>query len=368
MTELLPFLKSLLSVSGLSAYEAPVARLIEAEWKPLTDEIHFSRLGSLHALKKGASTLRHSLRSQDNASLSRKTPRPSILIAAHMDGIGLIAKKVVDGFIYFAGVGGIDVRVLPGTPVLVHTASGDLPGVAAMPSLRLLPEGRGDGFLKTADLVVDTGLLPAQVSKRVRVGDVISFNTGPVEMSGESLSGHSIDNRASVAALTVALHELQSKSHSWDVWAAATTQEEVSLGGAATSAFQLKPSLAVAVDMTFGKGPGADGWESFPLGKGPTLGLGPNIHPFLHNRFKELAEKLEIPFAVEPMPRMSGTDAMALQIAAEGIPTMLLGIPARYMHTPVEMVALKDIQRAGRLLAEFIGALEADFIEKIVWE
>lgn len=358
MTDLLPFLKSLLSVSGLSAYETPVMRLIEAEWKPLVDEIHFSRLGSLHALKRGTST---SLR-------KGKEPRPSILIAAHMDAIGLITKKIVDGFIYFADVGGIDVRVLPGTPVLVHTSSGELPGVVAMPSLKLLPDGTGNGFLTMQHLVVDTGLLPAQVSKRVRVGDVISFNTGPVEMSGESVSGHSVDNRASIAALTVALQELQFKSHAWDVWAAATTQEEVSLGGAATSAFQLRPSLAVAIDVTFGKGPGANGWDSFPIGKGPTLGLGPNIHPFLHQRFKELAEKLEIPFAVEPMPRMSGTDAMALQIAAEGIPSMVLGIPMRYMHTPVEMVTIKDIQRTGRLLAEFIGALEADFIEKIVWE
>ena len=352
MTDLLPFLKSLLSVSGLSAYETPVTRLIEAEWKPLVDEVHFSRLGSLHALKKGVA----------------KEPRPTILIATHMDAIGLIAKKIVDGFIYFAGVGGIDVRVLPGTPVLVHTSSGELPGVVAMPSLKLLPEGTKDGFLTMQHLVIDTGLLPAQISKRVRVGDVISFNTGPVEMSGESVSGHSVDNRASVAALTVALHELQSKSHSWNVWAVATTQEEVSAGGAATSAFQLKPNLAVAIDVTYGKGPGANSWDCFPIGKGPTLGLGPNIHPFLHQRFKELAEQLEIPFAVEPMPGMSGTDAMALQTAAEGIPTMLLGIPMRYMHTPVEVVAIKDIQRTGRLLAEFIGALEADFIEKIAWE
>ena len=193
-------------------------------------------------------------------------------------------------------------------------------------------------------------------------------DTPPVEMAGEVLNGHSLDNRASVAALTVALRELQSKTHAWDVWAAASTQEEVGAKGALTSTIQLRPSLAIAVDVTFGKGPGANGWETFPLGKGITLGLGPNIHPFLHDRFKELADTLEIPCAVEPMPQSSGTDGMTMQLAAEGVPTMVLGIPLRYMHTPVEVVALKDIQRAGRLLAEFIGALEADFIEKIVWE
>jgi endoglucanase len=352
MTELLPFLKSLLSVSGLSGHETPAARLIEAEWKPLVDEIHFSRVGSLHALKKGAGS----------------EPRPSLLIATHMDAIGLIVKMVVDGFLYTAGVGGVDVRVLPGTPVLVHTSSGELPGVVAMPMSRLLPPGANDNFLTLEHLVVDTGLTPSEVAKRVQMGDLISFDTQPVEMAGEIISGHSLDNRVSVAALTVALNELQSKSHLWDVWAVATTQEEVGAVGAGTSAFQLNPSLAVAVDGTFAKGPGSNGWESFPLGKGVTLGLGPNIHPFLHTRFKELAEKLEIPFAVEPMPASSGTDAMTMQLAADGIPTMVLSIPLRYMHTPVELTALKDIQRAGRLLAEFIGSLEADFIERIVWE
>lgn len=352
MTDLLPFLKSLLSVSGLSGHEAPAARLIEAEWKPLADEVHYSRLGSLHALKKG----------------NGPEPRPSLLIAAHMDAIGLIVRKVVDGFLYTSSVGGVDVRVLPGTPVLVHAEDGDLPGVVAMPMGKLLPAGANDGFLTFEHLVVDTGLTPAEVKRRVRVGDLISFDTPPVEMAGEVLNGHSLDNRASVAALTVALRELQSKTHAWDVWAAASTQEEVGAKGALTSTLQLRPSLAIAVDVTFGKGPGANGWETFPLGKGITLGLGPNIHPFLHDRFKELADRLEIPCAVEPMPQSSGTDGMTMQLAAEGVPTMVLGIPLRYMHTPVEVVALKDIQRAGRLLAEFIGALEADFIEKIVWE
>jgi endoglucanase len=352
MTELLPFLKSLLSVSGLSGHEAPAARLIEAEWHPLVDEIHFSRIGSLHALKKG----------------NGPGPRPSLLVAAHMDAIGLIVKKVVDGFLYTASVGGVDVRTLPGTPMLVHTEGGDLPAVAAMPMGKLLPAGANDGFLTLEHLVVDTGLTPSDVKRRVRVGDLVSFDTPPVEMAGETLSGHSLDNRASVAALTVALRELQSKSHAWDVWAVASVQEEVGAKGAATSAFQLRPNLAIAVDVTFAKGPGANGWESFPLGKGITLGLGPNIHPFLHTRFKELADRLEIPNAIEPMPRSSGTDGMTLQMTAEGIPNMVLGIPLRYMHTPVEVVALKDIQRAGRLLAEFIGALEADFIESIVWE
>jgi endoglucanase len=189
-----------------------------------------------------------------------------------------------------------------------------------------------------------------------------------MELKEELLSGHSLDNRASVAALTVCLEELQTKTHVWDVWAVATVQEEETLGGAATSAYHLRPDLAVVLDVTFAKGPGANGWETFPMGKGPTLGWGANLHPFLYKKYKELADKLEIPVAMELTPGHSGTDAYAIQVARTGIPTMLIGIPLRYMHTPVEMIAIKDVQRAGRLVAEFIGSLEPDFVSKISWD
>ena len=148
----------------------------------------------------------------------------------------------------------------------------------------------------------------------------------------------------------------------------ASSQEEVGAIGAAGSAFELRPSLAIVVDVTFAKGPGASDWSTFPLGKGPTIVMGPNMHPALHKAMKELADRLEIPYALEYTPTHSGTDGWATQVAAEGIPTMVLGIPLRYMHTPVEVVAIKDIQRAGRLLAEFIAGLGPDFMEKIVWD
>ena len=356
MTDILPFLKSLLSVSGLSGHEAPVATLIEQKWTPLVDEISRSRLGSIHGLKKG--------------SVSGKASRPSVLISTHMDAIGLMVTRIVDGFIYITAIGGIDSRILPGTPVIVHASKSgeELYGVIVIPPSDLLPESAGTGALALKYLMVDTGLTTGEVSKRVSIGDLVSFNTEPVELSGGCVSGHTLDNRASVAALTICLEELQSKSHLWDVWAVSSIQEEETLGGAKTSAFQLRPTIAVAMDVTFGKGTGVQGWEGHELGKGPALGIGPVIHPFLHNQFKEVAEKAEIPFAVEPMPAHSSTDGDALQLTAEGIPTMVLSIPLRYMHTPVEVVALKDIQRAGRLLAEFIASLEADFMTKIAWD
>ena len=119
------------------------------------------------------------------------------------------------------------------------------------------------------------------------------------------------------------------------------------------------------MDVTWGKSPGTPEHKTYPLDKGPTLGWGPNIHPGLHRSFKQLAKQLEIPYAVEVMPRHSGTDAFSLQVATEGIPTMVVSIPLRYMHTPVEVVALKDIQRAARLLSEFIANLDIDFMNTL---
>ena len=362
MPEISPFLKSLLSVSGLSGYEAPVAKLIDEKWRSLVDQLTVSRLGSLHGLKKGSFV----------PDQTGKIRRPSIMIATHMDAIGLMVSEVVGEFLHITQIGGIDPRILPGTPVLVHgTKRGkteELFGVVVQPHQRALPSGTNDAPVPLKDLLIDVGLNAKDLASRVNIGDLASFATQPVDLSGGVISGHTLDNRASVAALTVALEELKGRDHAWDVWAVATVQEETVLGGAFTSAFELRPDLAVAVDVTFAKGPGASDWSTFQLGKGPTLAFGPNIHPALFNKFKDLADRLEIPYAVEIEPKHSGTDTYAMQVTAEGIPSIVIGIPLRYMHTPVEMVALKDIQRAGRLLAEFIAALEVDFVDKITWD
>jgi putative aminopeptidase FrvX len=356
MPDILPFLKSMLSAPGPSAYEDPVMQLVRDKWTSLVDQVTLSNLGSLHGLKKG----------------SGKIPRPSIMIATHMDAIGMMVTSIKEGFLHVTNIGGVDARVLPGTPVIVHATGSDreegLPGVVVQPISKLLPPSVGEGPVPLDQLLVDVGLLPGQVARRVQVGDIVSYATQPVELAGDIISGHTLDNRASVAALTTALEELQVKNHVWDVWAVATTQEEVTMGGGFTSAFELRPDLAVAVDVTHAKGPGANDWLTHPLGKGPCLGFGPNIHTFLFKKFDELADKLEIPHENEVMPRMSGTDAYALQVAAEGIPTMVVSIPLRYMHTPVEVVSLKDIQRSGRLLAEFIAGLEPDFMSTIKWD
>lgn len=351
MPDILPFLKDLLSAPGLSGYEDPAAEIIRARWKPLVDEISRSKVGSLHGLRRGTGT----------------EPRPSVMIATHMDAIGLMVTGIVEGFLRVTSVGGVDARVLPGQLVTVHGREA-LPAVVAQPPARLLPPDLGDGPVPLEHLLVDTGLPPRKTAELVRVGDLVSYASEPVELAGEVIAGHTLDNRSSVAALTVCLEELQNRPHAWDVWAVATVQEETSLTGGYTSAYQIRPSLAIVVDVTFAKGPGASDWQTSPLGKGPTLCMGPNIHPALHKALKELADKLEIPYTLEYAPRNTGTDAFATQVTAEGIPSAVIGIPLRYMHTPVEVVALKDIQRAGRLMAEFIAGLTPQFMEKIVWD
>lgn len=318
------------------------------------DEISFSRLGSLHGLKRG----------------NGNSPRSSVLIATHMDTIGMMVSHIADGFLSIVEIGILDPRVLPGTPVIVHASkSGEsLPGVVVLPPANPLPDGEDKSAVMMKYLLVDTGLTVREVSKKVEIGDLVSFDTKPVELSGETLSGHSLDNRASVAALTLCLEELHSRSHVWDVWAVATVQEETTYAGAQTSAFQLRPSIAIAVDMTYGKGPDTSGWNTFAIGEGPTLAVGPIAHPFLNQRFIDVAQKAGIPFTIEPMPVESLTDADAMQVTSEGIPTMVVSIPLRNMHTSVEMVSLKDIEHVGRLLAEFVVSLEEDFTEKMVWD
>ena len=351
MIDTLSILKELIATSGLSGNEIEVREAIQKTWAPLVDELSLSKLGSLHGLKQG-----------DAAA-----PRPRILISTHMDAIGLMVTGIAGEFLRVTHVGGIDPRILPGQLVKVHGKE-VLPGLVIKPPDHLLPESACGKPVEIQHLFVDPGLTQQEVAELVTVGDLVSFAQEPLEMAGDILVGHSLDNRASVAALTVCLHELQTLKHRWDVWAVASVQEEVTYAGAYTSGYEIHPDLAVAIDVTFATGPGTADYNAYPLESGPALGWGPVIHPALFREFKTIAEELEIPYSKDVLPRLSWTDADAIQVTAEGIPTMLLSIPMRYMHTPVEMIALKDVTRTGRLLAKFIAKLPVDFLKNQSWD
>jgi endoglucanase len=352
MEKTITLLKDLVGVPGLSGYESAIHEHLRTLWQPLTDELQTSPMGSLHALKRG----------------SGPEPRRSILIATHMDTIGLMVSAVEDGLLRVTKVGGIDARVMPGLTVTVHAAGGELPGLVVMPPAHTLPTDVRAGTLPLEYLFVDTGLLPPQVNKQVQIGDLVTFSLPAMDLGDGTISAPGLDNRASVAVLTETLQSLQRRKHEWDVWATATVQEEVGLVGGATSGYALRPDLAVVIDVTFGSGPGAPGHETMEMDKGPSFDLGPSTHPALYQAFIAHARAQEIPFHRYAYARGSGTDADKLQLAAEGILTMVVSVPIRYMHTPVESVQVRDIQRSARLLAGFIEGLDADFLDNLVPE
>jgi endoglucanase len=343
--------KDLLLAPGPSAYENPVREVIRKAWKPLSARQEVTRLGSLHAVLPGTG----------------RGKRPKILLTAHMDCTGLMVSQVIDGFCRFAEIGGFDPRILPGQSVTIHGRE-EIPAVIVFPPAALLPPDRKTEAARSQDLWLDTGLPPAEAARLIRTGDIVSFSRQPVLLEGARISGPALDDRAGVAALTVCLNQLKARKHPWEVIAAATVQEEETLGGAATSAYGLRPDLAVAVDVTFASGPGLPEHKTYPLGAGPTVGWGPNAHPTLYRTFVETAKRAEISYQIEVMPQHSGTDAIAMQVAAEGIPTAVIGIPLQNMHTPVETAALSDIRDAGRLLAETVLSLGDNYLQTLVWD
>lgn len=351
MSALKEHLKEMISAPGLSGFEAPIREIIETVWAPLVDELSVSKIGSLHGLKRGEGDGK----------------RPSLLIATHMDAIGLMVTKVHQDWLHITSIGGIDSRVMPGTMVTVH-GSEPIAGMVIQPPNHTLPDDISSGPVPLAHLLIDTGLTGRQLAQKVRIGDVVSFATEATEIDNGIVAGHSLDNRASVAALTETLKLLQKRRHSWDVWAVASAQEETRLLGAATSTFALRPEFAIVVDVNFGQGPGTPSNKAYKLKSGPTLDLGANTHPKLHEEIRKVAQKLEIPFQDGIYSGGAGTDAYAIQVTAEGFPTSNIGIPLRYMHTPVEMIAMKDIERCARIMAEFICELDENFLEKLAWE
>jgi endoglucanase len=349
--DLTALLKKLSNAQGLSGHEEPIREIIAEEFKRYTDEIRINRLGSVIGIKRGRGA----------------EPRRKIMLAAHMDEIGLMVAGIEKGFLRLARVGGTDVRVILGQEILVHGRR-ELPGVIGFRPPHVLPPDQRDKAIPLEDIFADVGLPAAQVEKLVRVGDLVSFRHDAIELKGGLLSGKAMDDRASVAAVIVCLDILAARQPEWDTLAVATIQEETRLLGAATTAYELNPDAAIAIDVTFGAQNGVSEDKSFELGKGPTVGLGPNMHPRITQKLLDTAEKLDIDCQVEPVPGASGTDGWYIQVAREGIPTGVIGIPLRYMHTPVETVNVKDVERTGRLLAEFICSLDAEFVKTLTFD
>ncbi len=342
--ETLAILTKLTEAPGPAGREQAVCQAIESYWTPLSDEIRRDALGSLIALKKG----------------SGAAPRPALMIAAHMDEIGLIVIGYEGEFLRVDRLGGIDRRVLLGLEVIVH-GKRDLPGVIGTRPPHVLPPEKRRQLAPWEGIFIDLGLTADKVRDLVQIGDHVTIVRPLMILKNDRVAGKALDNRASVTAVTLTLENLQQQRHIWDVYAVATVQEEVGAAGAFTGAYSLRPNLAITLDVTFAAQHDDSGAGAFELNQGPTIGIGPNFHPHLVQRLKDAAEAEEIPYEIETLPGSSGTDAWRIQIAREGIPSGLLSIPIRYMHQPVETACLKDIERTARLLTSFITRLEADY-------
>jgi endoglucanase len=345
-------LKTLVEAHAPSGHEGPVRDLLKDAWRDLTDDMEQDGLGSLIAIKRATDPL---------------DPPRRIMLAAHMDEIGMLVRDVVDGFIYVHRISGVDNRIMPAQTVMVHGRRA-LPGIVATTPPHLLKDSERGKYPTFEELVIDVGLPAAEVHELVSLGDLITVDVPMIELQGSKVAGKAMDDRACVAAVTACLHHLKGMRHRWDVYATATAQEETGLYGARTAAYHIRPDVAIALDVTFAPQPGVDNDSTCELGGGPGIGVGPNFHPGLYKKLREVADKNEIKLQDDVIPGASGTDAWAIQVALEGVPTALLEVPLRNMHSPVETIDLKDIERAGRLMALFIAGLDADFLAAIDWE
>jgi endoglucanase len=288
------------------------------------------------------------------------------MLAGHMDEIGLMVTLLEGAFLRFTEVGGFDVRTLSGQEVTVHGRR-SLPGVVGCRPPHVLEGADTSRPTPMDELFIDVGLTAEELGTVVRVGDPVTLRAPCIELKNGRLAGKAFDDRAAVGTMAACLELLRQLSHSWDVYAVATVQEEVGLRGAFTSTYGIMPDVGIAIDVGFARQPGHDGPEALDLDKGPALVIGPNIHPALWRELKAVADLYEVPVQSVAAPGGTGTDANAMQITREGIPTALVGLPERSMHTPAETICVRDLQRAGRLLALFIAGLGKDFMDRLTW-
>lgn len=335
---------------GVSGYEFMNARdVCEEAMRGLVDEIRSDTFGNVIGFKKGEGA----------------DPRPKVMLAGHMDEIGLMVTKIEEkGFLRFTQVGGVDPRILPGHEVIVHGRR-PLTGLIGVKPPHLTQPGEENKAAKMSDLAIDLGLPEAEVRDLVKVGDIVTFKRQVTELMGDLISGKSMDDRAGVAVILVAMDELKKYKVEADVYAVATTQEEIGLKGAITSAHGIHPDIGAAIDVCHAETPGVPEWRTSALGKGPAIAMGANIHPKVYAGLEKAAKDLGISIQPEPAPAATGTDAWGIQMTAAGVATGLISIPLRYMHTSVETLSIGDVEKAGRLLARFIASVDTRFVKEL---
>jgi len=280
-----------------------------------------------------------------------------LLVMGHIDEIGLIVTHIDDdGYLWFREVGGWDAQILVGQRVVLDTNAGPVAGVVGKKPIHLLRDEERKKVADIRDMHIDIGASDGkQARAMVRIGDVAVIDAAPLELPNGRLSSRALDNRlGSFVALEAARLVAKAGGAQWEIAAVAAAQEETTFGGSRTSAFSLKPDAAIVVDVTHATdAPGIDVKEAgkHELGSGPVITRGSTLNDAVFELLYKAGEAEKIPFTVEASGRATGTDADAVHISRGGVPTGLVSIPIRYMHSPVELVQLDDVHASARLIA-----------------
>ncbi len=336
-------LEKLSNAAGVSGFEENIREIITDEVKGHVDEIETDNLGNLIMVKKG------------------KDDGKKIMLAAHMDEIGLMVRHIdKEGFIKFSKIGGINDQMLLNQEVYIHTDNGNVLGVLGSKPPHRMKAAERKKAVEYENMFIDIGAKDKEEAEKiVSVGDVATIKREFSTLRGSIVAGKAFDNRVGCLVLIEVMKRIKSDA---TIYAVGTVQEEVGLKGAKTSAFKINPDLAIALDVTIsGDHPGIKEDEApAKLGGGPAIiltdasGRGIITHPKVKKLLIDAAEREEIPYQLE-VSEGGTTDATAIHLTREGIPTGVLSAPTRYIHTPVEVVDMDDVENTVNLL---VAALE----------
>jgi len=329
---------------GISGSERDIRNILEEELKPYVDEMRTDKMGNLIAVKKGEG--------------------PSIMLAAHMDEIGLMVKYIDDnGFLRFVKIGGWYDPTLHSQRVIVHTTSGPIPGVIGSKPPHVMKEEDKKKPVNADDMFVDVGAKDKEDAQKmgIIIGTPISMDREVKKLANGKITGKAFDNRAGCAILIDAMRQIAQMDIKATVYAVGTVQEEVGLKGARTSAFGLNPDIAIALDTTIpGDHPGIEKKDSvLDIGKGGAItiadaaGRGIISSPHVIRWLTETAKKNDIPYQTD-VGDGGTTDATAIHLTREGIPSTVLSVATRYIHSPVEVLDLADLQHCSDLVAKAV--------------
>lgn len=344
------FFENLIALPSPSGFEENASKLFKNYVSEFCDDVMVDTIGNVIGIIKA----------------NKKTDF-NVMVSGHIDEIGLMVKYIDDkGFIYFSAIGGVDTRLLLGLRVVIHTDAGKVKGVIGQKPIHLMEAAEREKVSKIHELFIDIGAKDKKEAlKYVNIGDCITVEWGLDKLLNGLLVGRGFDDRMGAFCVAEMLREisLQKKKLSVNVYGVATVQEEIGLRGATVSSYSINPNIGIAVDVGFATDfPSVDCkivGES-KLGGGPIISRGPNINPHIFDLLTKTAKKAKIPYQIEGAPRGTGTDANVMQLTKSGVATGLLSVPLRYMHTPVEVLAEKDLDYTVKLLKESILAIKPD--------